>query len=108
MLREYAARIDDPFTSILATVEVPRAVRRSDPSGVPRVAEVLEPLQLIEIDEPILEQARRLDPPDLGSADAIHLASALRLGDDVSAFVTYDNRLRRAAAWNGVFVSSIA
>ena len=34
---------------------------------------------------------RDLDAPALRSLDAIHLASALRLGNDLSAFVSYDD-----------------
>jgi hypothetical protein len=38
----------------------------------------------------------------LSSLDAIHLASALDLGDDREGLVTYDDRLAEAAEANGV------
>ena len=52
----------------------------------------------------VLEQAGRLDPAIVRSLDAIHLAAALMLGDDLEAFVTYYERLAEAARANGVAV----
>ncbi len=40
----------------------------------------------------------------LRSLDAIHLAAALDLGDDLEGLVTYDERLANAAMVNGVAV----
>ena len=36
------------------------------------------------------------------SLDAIHLAAALDLGDDLEALVTYDKRLAEGASANGI------
>jgi len=54
------------------------------------------------------EEAGRLDPTLLRSLDAVHLAAALSLGDDLEGIVTYDDRLAEAAQANGVPVVSPA
>jgi len=45
----------------------------------------------------LLESAASVGPPSLRSLDAIHLASAISLGPDLTAFLTYDRRLQAAA-----------
>ncbi len=52
---------------------------------------------LIKLDEPVLRLASRVGPRVLRILDAIHLATALSMGDDPEAFVTYDDRLAMAA-----------
>lgn len=42
----------------------------------------------------------------LRTLDAIHLATALRLGSDLDAVVTYDNRLAEAARTLGLPVAA--
>ena len=49
-----------------------------------------------------MHQAARLDPPLLRSLDAIHLASALSLGNDLGAMLTFDRRLAQAALQAGI------
>ncbi len=49
-------------------------------------------------------KAGRLDPTTLRSLDALHTATALNLGDDLDAMVTYDERLGLAANSNGIAV----
>jgi predicted nucleic acid-binding protein len=51
----------------------------------------------------LLDAAANLSVP-LRSLDAIHLASALRLGTDLRAFVAYDERLLFAAEQVGLAV----
>lgn len=57
---------------------------------------------LVHLTPAVCEDAGRLDPPGLRSLDAIHLAAALDLGDDLEGLVTYDDRLAEAAVSNGV------
>jgi predicted nucleic acid-binding protein len=45
----------------------------------------------------VIERAARVGQPAVRSLDAIHLASAMKLRSDLSAFVAYDRRLRDAA-----------
>ena len=50
----------------------------------------------------------RLPDPTLRSSDAIHLATALLVRDDVEAVLTYDERLAVAAAAHGLAVTAPA
>lgn len=50
----------------------------------------------------IFDEAGRLDPRLLRSLDAVHLAAALALGDDLEGFVTYDEQLADAVTLNGL------
>lgn len=101
-----AIRTDpEVVSSALARTEVVRAVRRS--GGRPARAEtVLERIALVHIDEQILRSASRQAPTGLRTLDAIHLATALSLADDVDALVTYDTRLAHAAVEAGLEVRS--
>jgi len=67
-----------------------------------RVREVLDSITLLIVTADILDAAGRLDPPMLRTLDAVHLATALALGDDLESIVTYDARLAAAAQANGV------
>lgn len=93
-------------TSELAGVEVMRAVRRAraDPAAEQRAAEVLAALPLLKMDPEILDRAARLEPRTLRSLDAIHLVSALSLGDDLGAIAVYDAGLAAAAVDCGLEV----
>mgnify|MGYP002084621353 FL=1 len=50
------------------------------------------------------QRAGELDPAVLRSLDALHLASALGLGDDLEGVVTYDVRMAEAAKALGLTV----
>jgi len=63
---------------------------------------VLDALTLVDVTAAVFEVAGRLDPVGLRSLDAVHLATALDLGDDLEGLVTYDDRLADAATANGV------
>lgn len=54
--------------------------------------------------EAVLDSAEILGPPRLRSLDAIQLASAVSLGDDLGVFVAYDERLLAAAEDAGLSV----
>jgi predicted nucleic acid-binding protein len=89
----------DPLSSALAEVEVHRALWRvRAPRAVhARADQVLSSLVLVRLEEPILARASALKYPSLRPGDAIHLATALSIGDDPEAFITYDARLAAAA-----------
>jgi uncharacterized protein len=91
-------------TSSLAKVEVRRAVRLQGEPAWDRVTKILARLRLLAIDNSILDAAAALDTRVLRSLDAIHLASALALGDDLDCVVTYDRRMSDAAGFLGVVV----
>jgi len=93
-----------PVSCDLSRAELMRAVRRAVPDRVVRARAVLDSITLIDLPTPLFEDAGRLDPTMLRTLDAIHLAAALDLGDDLQAIVTYDARLADAALANGVVV----
>jgi len=91
------------ISSALARTEVIRAVRRAR-GRVARAQEVLEGIALVPIDDGILRGAADLAPVGLRTLDAIHVATALSLGEDLASLVTYDGRLAEAAATAGIQV----
>ena len=79
-----------------------RTVRRAAPDRVVQARAVLDSITLIEVSTQHFEQAGRLEPALVRTLDAVHLAVALDLGDDLDAMVTYDESLEQAARFNGV------
>lgn len=105
-LIEALSQWTDPLSSALARVELHRALWRARaPKGVrARADDVLSRLVLVRIDEIVLARASAFSIPYLRALDAIHLATALSIGDDPEAFVTYDARLASAARQHGLRV----
>lgn len=104
-LQKWLAAADRvPVTCDLARTELIRAVRRVVPERMTAARAVLDAVTLLEVSPPVFEQAGRLDPKLLRSLDAVHLAAALALGDDLEGLVTYDERLAQAANLIGVAV----
>jgi predicted nucleic acid-binding protein len=85
------------FTSDLAKVEVVRACRRFNEDIIADASQLLAGLTAVPLTPEILDRAALVGPPLLRSLDAIHLSSALSLRAEISAFVTYDQRLGTAA-----------
>lgn len=79
-----------------------RAIRRTYPAHATRARDLLDALLLVSITADICESAARLEPATLRSLDAIHLATALGLGDDLDAVVVYDDRLLESARSYGL------
>jgi len=94
----------DATTSDLARTELVRAVRRVDASWDATARNVLDAITIVQLRADVFIRAARLEPADLRSLDAIHLAAALDLGDDLEGMITYDERLAAAAGANGVTV----
>jgi len=65
---------------------------------------VLDRVTLLEVSGAILEAAGRLEPANLRTLDAIHLATALSIGADEIDVITYDLRLAKAARSHGLNV----
>lgn len=102
-------RLEIPWiTSVLAEIELPRAIRSVDPDGLPFVGTVLARLNRFEIDPLIRQVAAAYRDPALRSLDAIHLATAQKAsaGTALTAFVTYDRRLAAAARAIGLAVAA--
>jgi uncharacterized protein len=98
-LQRALARWPDRVSSVLLAIECRRIVLRAgDPPGLgARLEEELRALTLIRFDEAVQKLAGTIGPCELRSLDAIHLATALSMGDYPEAFITYDNRLASAA-----------
>lgn len=69
-----------------------------------RARAVLESITLTSVSTATFEAAARLDPATLRSLDAIHVACALELADDLTGMVAYDGRLQGAAEAQGIVV----
>jgi hypothetical protein len=91
-------------TSEIALVELRRALRRAGggPPESARAQAVLAGLHLVRLDAEIMNLAGEIEPAELRSLDAIHLASALALGSAIDVFIAYDRSLTKAAAANGL------
>lgn len=101
---DLAAR-DGLVTSRLALLECRRAARRVPHRRLLQTVEdVFEALYLLEITPAILDAAAALEPPHLRSLDAIHVATALSVGDPDLDLLTYDTRCADAARASGLTV----
>jgi uncharacterized protein len=107
-LRAFLADRPHRATSILARVEVARALGRVGVDQQARLEAVLEGLVVVGLADEIVARAGRVGPPALRTLDAIHLATALELGADLAAFVTYDGRLADSARALGIAVAAPA
>lgn len=90
-------------SSALALVEVHLAAERRSPA-IPagRVSTILAGLTLIPIDMTTLQSAAGLGQHRVRALDAIHLATAQSLGEDLESFVAYEQRLLDAAQATGL------
>jgi predicted nucleic acid-binding protein len=93
-------------SSALSEVELPRALRRTEPALLAAVPAVLQRIALYEIDDLVRATAAAYPDAQLRSLDAIHLATAhAAIGDALTYFVTYDKRLAAAARAIGLPVA---
>lgn len=92
----------DLVTCDLTRTELRRAVRDEQSDALQRASILLTGLDVLGLAAATFDRAGLLDPTGLRSLDAIHLASALELGDDLEGIVAYDGRLLSAARSNGV------
>ena len=83
-------------TSVIGVIETRRAVTRREHDAA-HLEAVMRSVIVIALDRSIARTAATVGPPALRSLHAIHLATALALGDELDAFVTYDDRLADAA-----------
>ena len=99
-MRDFAEA--DMVTSALASTELRRTVRRVAPHLAVEAERVLERVMQLVVDTEVLRAASSLDPKGLRTLDAIHLATAMRVRDDITALVAYDERLLSAARLAGI------
>jgi predicted nucleic acid-binding protein len=89
-------------SSTLLRAEALRAVRNLGSDTLAAIREGFRRVDLIGIDDRILDVAGTMEPRILRTLDAIHLATALTLGDDLDAIVTYDDRMTESARLLGL------
>jgi hypothetical protein len=110
-LRRYLRRLGDDLkvTSALARVEVLRALAAGGPTAVAHTRRVLSGFYQVDLSRSLLDDAAMLAPGTiLRSLDAIHLATARAVGPDLRAVVTYDERMKTAAAGLGLLTEAPA
>ena len=103
-LRVHLHQQETLVSSALARTEVGRSLLRLGPEYAARGEEILGRLDLLHISDRILRSAAGLQPAELRSHDAIHLATACQLGDELDSVVTYDERIGAAARGLGLVV----
>ena len=96
-LRRYLRRRQPLVSTALARTEVLRALLPAGDQAITRGRAVLQRIDLVRVNDRILNAAGILRPLELRSLDAIHLATADELGDELRALVTYDDRMVTAA-----------
>ena len=90
------------LSSELALTEVVRAARRYGPRTLDAAEAVLSLVALRPLDRELMRRAALMEPLELRSLDAIHLATALALDPPPTVFLTYDTRLSDAARAAGL------
>jgi len=106
-LRSYlSGRPERRVSSAMLRTEAVRAVRHLGPGALSTVREGLRDVDLVAIDDRILDAAGSLEPRILRTLDAIHVATALSIGDDLAEIITYDERMTEAAHLLGLQTSS--
>jgi predicted nucleic acid-binding protein len=95
-------RNDEWISSDLLRIEVTRTVTRHWRALIPDAQRLLDAFEYIQIDEDVVHTAMVEPDPLLRSLDAIHLATARLLGKELTALLTYDDRLAKAAADAGI------
>jgi uncharacterized protein len=92
-------------SSALLEVETTLTVRRRDAGRLDALRALLGAVRIIEIDADVRRAAGDLTDPGLRSLDAIHLATALSLGERCGTVFAYDERLIAAARAHGLSVT---
>jgi predicted nucleic acid-binding protein len=105
-IRRDLAKFDQTVASRLMRVELRRVARRGD--VIEAADRILDDVLLIPVDEAALAAAETIAPTTVGTLDAIHLATAVRLSKagELDALMTYDKRLADGAREHGITVLS--
>jgi predicted nucleic acid-binding protein len=91
-------------SSDLLRTELLRAVRRSGAAHDLDVDDGLAAIDMLPATGAVFDAAGTLEPLELRSLDAVHLATAIDIRDDCDGFITYDDRLAAAARHHGLDV----
>ncbi len=105
-LRRWAeANEEGLFSSRLMRVEALRSARRHSRPALAATRDRLDTVALLPVTNAAYDLAAELDPAVLRTLDALHLAVALAIGDELEGVATYDDRLASAATLHGVAVA---
>jgi predicted nucleic acid-binding protein len=107
-LRRYLRSREARASAALLRTEGIRAVWRGAPRLLPAARRALRGFYIVDVDRALYDAAARLAPAEMRSLDAIHLAAALSLGDDLAEVVSYDQRQLAAAVAQGLSIASPA
>jgi uncharacterized protein len=105
-LRAHLRRRKVLVSSALSRTEVLRALLLEGDEGMARGRAVLARVELIRVNDRVLNAAGSLQPPDVRSLDAVHLATAKQLGSDLGQVISYDERMVEAAKRLGLRTAS--
>lgn len=89
-------------SSLLLRTESLRVAHRLTPDAVVHARSLIDSVILLPITPDTCERAASLPPSSMRSLDAIHLATALSVVDEISGVLTYDDRLATACREHGV------
>ena len=95
---------DAVFSSDLLRTEVLRTTRRISPQALATARRFLDAMPLLNLDAETFERGGLVDPPSLRSLDAVHLAAATAVGDELAGVLSYDSRLAEAAEAQGLTI----
>lgn len=98
VLIAYLRRWSLAASAALLRTEALRAATRSFPACVLDTRRALRDVAFIDLSRDLLDRAGTMMPSGLRLLDAVHVAAALSLSDDLDELVTYDARLSAAAA----------
>jgi hypothetical protein len=104
-LRTFLKRAQLMATSAISETELRRAVARVAPGAHDAAPRVLSVVAQMEVSREVLAAASRVEPAQLRTLDAIHLATALEIASELDTFITYDRKLSDAAVAAGLRVA---
>ena len=90
--------------SELLRIEGIRVTRRISPTLLAEARSRLSAIPQLRVTSDTWMRAAELEPAGLRSLDALHLALALTMNEDLEAMLTYDERLTEACAHHGIRV----
>ena len=99
-LRAYVEREPNGASCALARVEVVRATREYGAEAIGNAQASLDRFRLLVLNDDLLSAAAMLPAP-VRTLDAIHLAAALLLGDDLPTALDRRNRDQRRSPFAG-------
>lgn len=94
------------ISSALLRTEARRALADHDGTTRRLCERRLADMHLISVTDAILDAAGSIPSRQLRSLDAIYIASALELGDDLAGLISYDSRQLTAAEDLGIATAS--